>query len=111
MNNTDKFTAYPNILLEKIILSECTCTEKDIFHLIVRKTYGFNTMAAALSYSYIAKSTGHFRKSIVAAIDRLQSKNMIIKKDGGRGKPNLYSINECWEQWEEYKSSVLQNTQ
>lgn len=108
MNNTDNFTAYPNILLERIISSNCTCMEKDIFHLIVRKTYGFNVQESELSYNYIAQSTGYGRRKVIDAINRLYCKNMIAKRKSG--SRNMYRINECWEQWEEFQASALQGT-
>ena len=95
MNNTDHFTAYPNILLEKIIYSNVSRAEKDVFHFIVRRTYGYNLDEAKLSYTCIAKNIGYDRRNVIVAVEQLHKKNMIIKKECGKGRANYFSINKC----------------
>lgn len=103
--SNNNFTAYPNALLEKIIYSNASRAEKDVFHFLVRRTYGYNLTETKLSYTSISKGTGYDRRNVIIAIDHLLKKNMIIKRACGKGRANYFGINECWEQWEEYRTS------
>ena len=70
---------------------------RQVLDFILRKTYGFQKKVDTISLSQFYEMTGINRPCIIRAIHKLESMNLIIKKDNG--KSVSYGFNKIYSTW------------
>lgn len=99
----DGFTRLANELLDAIIRFDFTKRQYAVLLAVVRKTYGYNKKADALSIYQISVMTGIDRAHISKAVAELHAMNVLTKAENGRvahGQivPEI-SINKNYKTW------------
>lgn len=99
----DGFTRLANELLDAIIRFDFTKRQYAVLLSVVRKTYGYNKKADALSIYQISVMTGIDRADTSRAVAELHAMNVLTKAETGRmahGQivPEI-SINKDYETW------------
>ena len=80
---------------------------RQIFDLIIRKTYGYNKKKDVISYSQFVEFTGISRQASIKATRKLLQMNLIsVTKNGNR---ITYEINKDFEQWKMLPKKVMPN--
>lgn len=75
-----------------------------IINVVLRKTYGFNKKADAISLSQFVLATGMSKTRVCQAISKLISMNIITKK--GNYVANIYSLNKDFSTWKSLPKKV-----
>ncbi len=96
MANADfKFTRIQNEILEAFGRTRIPGEARQILDVILRKTYGFQKKEDVISLSQFSAATNLKRPTVVRAIRKLLSMNIIIKKDNG--KMGLQKRTSLWK--------------
>lgn len=90
----ETYTKVPNTIIELMMSNLITESEKQILAFVARKTYGFHKDKDRISLTQFEKATGLSRQGVVDALTRLVKRGLLVKKDGIRNIPNLWSIND-----------------
>lgn len=93
----DGYTRIANELLEALAHTRIPGQARQIFDVIVRKTYGFSKKVDHISLSQFCLATGMGKTHVSRSIKKLLSMNMIIKKDNGHIVS--YSVNKHYSTW------------
>ena len=88
----DKYTKFPNELLEAIMSYRFSPTQMAVLLYIVRKTYGWGKHEDQISISKMATSIGRYRSTTMAAVSDLAKLNVIEIEKEGSGRPNTMRI-------------------
>lgn len=91
------FTRLANEILEALARIRIPGESRQVFDVILRKTYGFQKKVDSISLSQFTLATGINRQNIIRAIKQLVSMNLIIKND--TGITCKYSINKDFISW------------
>lgn len=91
------YTRLANEILEALARIRIPGESRQVFDVILRKTYGFQKKVDAISLSQFVLATGINRQNIIRAIKQLLSMNLIIKYD--TGITCKYSINKDFVSW------------
>lgn len=105
------FTGIANELLEAIISAGLNGTELAVLLHIARKTYGYNKLSDAISFSQFEKALPYTRRAIAKALKVLQLVNIITLVNKGTSVKiaNTYQINKDYEKWELVNKGTLVN--
>jgi len=88
-----------NKLFDALIRYRLPGEQRQCLDVIIRKTYGYNKKADAISLSQFVEMTGIVKPHVVRALNELLSKKVIrITKNGNKG-PHVYEINKDFESW------------
>ena len=93
----DGYTKIANELLEALARTRLSGESRQILDIIIRKTYGFNKTNDEIALSQFVTATGMSKPSVVRAIRKLQSMNIIFKDDNG--SMVNYKINKYYLTW------------
>ena len=93
----DGYVRIANELLEALAHTRIPGEARQVFDCIVRKTYGWGKKTDTISLSQFCVSTGLKKPTIIRAIKKLLSMNLIIKKDNGAIAK--YGINKNYLTW------------
>ena len=93
----DAFTSIATELLEALIKIRISGVENQCLMFIIRKTYGWNKKEDWISLSQFMDATGLSKPHIVRALSKLRDKNIITKKDNGKGVS--YGIQKDYDKW------------
>ncbi|MEW6417625.1 MAG: replication protein [Nitrospirota bacterium] len=93
----DGYTKIANELLEAMARIRIPGEPRQVFDVVLRRTYGFNKKADAISLSQFCLATGLKRNTICRAVQKLLSLNLITKKETTLS--TLYAINKDFETW------------
>ena len=96
-NKIEKFTKFPNLILEALMKARLSGYEWRVLLVILRKTEGFHKEWDSISYSQFAKYTGLYRSHTSRVVRSLEYRN-IIKVDRKR-RINRYKINNKSMTW------------
>jgi phage replication O-like protein O len=77
------FTKIPNELLEALGRTRIPGEARQIFDVILRKTYGFNKAEDYISLSQLCLATGLSKSSVCRGLLKLQEMNLIVKNVNG----------------------------
>ena len=91
------FTQVPNKILDEMMKGNIPPGAKQIMHVIIRKTWGWQKNEDWIPVSQLVKMTGMHKKSVYRAIKFLLHNRIIIKKREGN-KP-FYSIQTKYYLW------------
>lgn len=91
------YTRIANEILEALARNRIPGEPRQVFDVILRKTYGFHKKVDAISLSQFVLATGINRPNIIRAIKQLITMNLIIKYD--TGITCKYSINKDFISW------------
>lgn len=81
---------------------------RQVLDVILRKTYGFNKKADAISYSQFRKHTGiRHDRQISRAIAWLEKRQIVSTDSGVRGQTAKYKFNKDYDRWKTTDSPVL----
>lgn len=110
----DGYTRLANELLDAIIRFDFTKRQYAVLLAVVRKTYGYNKKADALSIYQISVMTGIDRAHISKAVAELHTMNVLTKAEKGRlahGQivPEI-SINKNYKTWATRAETALVST-
>lgn len=86
-----------NELMEAIARTRIPGEARQVFDVIIRKTYGFNKKNDRISLSQFCLATGIKKPRVCRAILKLIAMNLIIKK--GNGTCCSYAINKDFDEW------------
>jgi len=100
----DGFTRIANELLEALCNIRIPGEARQIFDLIMRKTYGFNKKEDRIPLSQFAQFTGIKKPNVKRAINKLIKMNLVIKKD--KNKAAIYSINKHYLSWKPLSKKI-----
>ena len=101
----DKFTRVSTELLEAKMKYRISGEENQIWEVIIRQTFGFHKSVDYISLSQFCIKTNLKKPHVCRAIRNLLNKNMIIKKDNGRG--HNYSIQKNFDKWKPLSKKVI----
>jgi len=101
----DKFTRVSTELLEAKMKYRISGEENQIWEVIIRQTFGFHKSVDYISLSQFCIKTNLKKPHVCRAIRNLLNKNMIIKKDNGRG--HNYSIQKNFDKWKTLSKKVI----
>jgi len=101
----DGYTRIADELLEALAHTRIPGQARQIFDVIVRKTYGFSKKVDHISLSQFCLATGMGKTHVSRAINKLLSMNMIIKKDNGH--MITYAINKHYSTWKLLPKKVI----
>lgn len=93
-----------NELIEAILSADLGRREQKVVWAVIRKTYGYNKKADAISTSQIAALTGIDRSDVAKTLRGLIQKRILLSGESsvfrhGMNVPNL-SVNKDYESWE-----------
>jgi len=91
------YTRIANELLEALCSIRIRGESRQIFDVIIRKTYGFNKKEDCIPLSQFVQYTGIKKPNVIRAIAILVKMNLIVKKD--YKKAARYSINKNYHSW------------
>jgi phage replication O-like protein O len=92
-----------NELIDAIVRYRLPGEQMQVFLFIMRKTYGWNKKADAISLSQFCEATGMKKPNIIRALKGLISKS-VIKKDND--DINKYSINKDFSTWKPLSKKI-----
>lgn len=102
----DGYTIIANELLEALYRFDLSGMEWRVLAVIIRKSYGFRSKYAYLSFSKISRFTGINRRSVIRTVTKLiQKKVLTSDKDvttpsvKGVTRSNNYKINKLYNEW------------
>ena len=84
-----------NLLFDQIVCTKLTMRETQVVAAIARKTLGFygREDGDRISASQIAKLTGISRAHVAETLLLLESRAIITRRDGGKGRASVISLN------------------
>jgi len=91
------YTKISNELLEALCRFRISGELRQIFDVIVRKTYGFNKSSDYISNSQIVEMTGLNKGNVSRGLSKLITNNLVIKTDNNGCK--IISINKDYSTW------------
>ena len=91
------YTKIANELLDALCKTKMPGTSRQIFNVILRRTYGFNRKKDSISLSQFSEMTGIERRNCLRTIKYLESMN-IIKVDN-KNFVSEYAINKDYKNW------------
>lgn len=100
----DGYTMLSNDILEALGGIRIPGEARQIFDIVLRKTYGFKKKEDKISLSQFALSSKINRPNIVRAIQTLLSMNLIIKKDNE--DISIYSVNKDFDTWKPLSKKI-----
>ncbi len=89
-----------NAILEAIYGGDFTARELKCLLFLLRKTYGYSKKSDAISYEQFAAATGIARRHVMATMQGLAAKNVVIVESNGQNRPQSWTFNKYIEQWE-----------
>ena len=104
----DKFTRISNELLEALAKIRIPGEARQIFDVIVRKTYGFNKKSDPIALSQFSLATKLKKVTVCKAIKKLLELNVITKK--GNAIAFEYGINKDFDTWKPLPKKVMSVT-
>lgn len=96
-NKEERYTKFPNLVLEALMKAKLSGYEWRVFMVILRKTKGFHKEWDQISYSQFEQYTGLYKSHICRTVKVLKARN-IIKVDK-RNRVNRYRINNKSMSW------------
>lgn len=97
------YTKIANEIMDALIKVPIGNANAQILYAILRKTYGWNKKSDQISISQLEKITECSRRTVIYALQNLESKRMIIiKRSRGRGiknEINEISFNKKYQEW------------
>ncbi len=102
----DGYTRIANELLEQLCRIRVNGEARQVLDCIFRKTYGYQKKEDAISLSQFTLSTGLKKPTIVKALAKLRSMNLITQKDNAIA--NIYSINKDFSSWKPLPKKVTE---
>lgn len=100
----DGYTKIANEILESLAKTRIPGEARQIFDVILRKTYGYNKKEDSISLSQFYLATGILKQNICASLKQLKSMNLIIQKDNKIA--NIYSINKDYSTWKSLSKKI-----
>jgi len=94
----DGFTRIADELLEALIAARLSGGEFRIVLTTIRKTYGFNKKTDRITLSQFEAMTGIPRKRCHRLLDKLVSKDVLLK--GGEGRKVTYGVQKDYTRWQ-----------
>lgn len=95
-----------NAILEAIYGGDFTARELKCLLFLLRKTYGYSKKSDAISYEQFAAATGIARRHVMATMQGLASRNVVIVESNGQNRPQSWTFNKYIEQWQLVTESV-----
>lgn len=90
----EKYTQYPNDILEILPKSKLGLVEVFVIQCIIRNTLGWHKDRAEISYSYISKAIDRDLRNVKRIMKKLIELNIVIVyKEGTRTQPNIIGVN------------------
>ncbi|HDY68615.1 MAG TPA: hypothetical protein ENH85_12610 [Candidatus Scalindua sp.] len=102
------YTMIANELMEALAKTRIAGEARQTLDTIIRKTYGFNKKEDAISLSQFSAITKLRKPTVVRALRKLLSMNIITKKDNDIA--NIYSFNKDFDSWEPLSKKIMINT-
>ena len=93
----DSFVSIATELFEALIKLRISGVENQCLRFIIRKTYGWNKKEDWIALSQFVEATGLSKPHVVRALGQLRKKNIITKKDNGKGVS--YGIQKDYDKW------------
>lgn len=91
------YTMIANELLEALARVRINGEARQVFDVILRKTYGFNKKKDRIALSQFCLATGIKKSDVCRAINKLISMEIIIKIDNELGE--IYCIQKDFDEW------------
>ena len=91
----DGYTAIANELLEALALVRFPGHARQVFDVVLRKTYGFNKKADRIPLTQLVAMTGVPHRSVCKALNWLKAAKIIRRDEDG-----LTSVNKDFDVWE-----------
>lgn len=91
------YTAIANELLDALARIRISGEARQVFDVILRKTYGYNKKADSISLNQFILGTRLKKSTVQRAINKLKLLNLILQKEAPIA--NLYSINKDFSTW------------
>lgn len=98
------YTAIAHELLEAYARVDFRGCTRNMLDVILRKTYGYNKKRDRISFSQFESATGKGRRTVIYALQELESKKLIFVTKGV-GEINQYEINKNFSTWEVQNSA------
>lgn len=115
----DGYTPIANELMEALAKYRIPGEERQVFDVILRKTYGFSKKLDAISYSQFTESTGLSKSNVARSLAKLRDKNLIMvlnieygtQKRVPKEPTKAYGIVKDYKKWLRYSkvSTVLKS--
>ena len=93
----DGYTRIANELLEAMGRIRINGEAMQVLMVIIRKTYGFSKKSDVISLSQFVLATGINKTSVLRALKKLVSMNIVYQKVNDTG--NMYSIIKQYDRW------------
>jgi phage replication O-like protein O len=95
----DGYTRIANELLEAITAAALSGAEVRVILAIIRKTYGFNKKADAISLGQLATATGSARRSVARVLQSLVDRRIVLRRAGAAYHASTWAINKHYQEW------------
>lgn len=102
----DKFVKISTELLDALCRIRVPGEARQVFDVIIRKTYGFKKKGDFIALSQLAEATGLKKQHAHRAQRKLEKMNMISVTKKGYNAPSFISINKDYETWISAPKSV-----
>lgn len=101
IQDDERFTKYPNDVLEHVMKCKFNGTQSSILLAIVRFTYGFHRTSHEMSVAFIAQATNLNQAQVKRELKKLiDARVVIVIQETDNNKPRNIAINTKLEQWE-----------
>ncbi len=95
----DGFTRIANELLEAMVAYPLNGAEYKVVLALIRRTYGFNKKADAISYSQLASLTGLHRITVCKTLATLEKAGVVVRLGGGGRRTIIWGVNKHYREW------------
>ena len=102
----DGRTEIANEIMDALCRFRIPGEERQVFDVIMRKTYGWHKSEDAISLSQFVEMTGMNKPHIIQAIKGLLLKKVISVTDIGNAPAKVYRINKDYDQWKALPKKV-----
>lgn len=100
------YTKIANEIMESLARIRIPGEARQVFDVILRKTYGYNKKEDAISLSQFCLATGITKPNVCAALKKLKEMNLITQNHNAIA--NVYSINKDYSQWKPLPKKITQ---
>ena len=95
----DRFVAFDNVLLERIINLPLSSGEFRCAFFVFRKTIGWDKHVDAISLSQFAKACNLTKRAVCKILIKLENKNIIHRERKDTGGSSKFKFNQDFNTW------------
>ena len=93
----DQFIRISTEIMDKLISFRIPGELRQVFDLIIRKTWGFGKKEDYIALSQFVEATGQKKSNVVRSLSKLITHNLVIKTDNERG--SKFTIQKDFDKW------------